>query len=100
MTSVPIRNVKVGSDFAASASKFEREIRAGRIRDLPRPLLTQQLLGPITLRLLTRTAAPDTPDFPESDTDTVCTVFTDAFIRSAAAAPMAERPCRPGPVTQ
>jgi len=92
--------VKVGSDFAASASKFEREIRAGRIRDLPRPLLTQQLLGPITLHLLTRPAAPDNPDYPKSDIDTVCTVFADAFIRSAAAAPMAERPCRPGPVTQ
>ena len=69
---------------------LEREIRAGRIRDLPRPLLAQQLLGPITLHLLTRPAAPDTPDYPKSDIDTVCTVFANAFIRSAAVSPAAD----------
>lgn len=62
---------------------LDKEIRAGRIIDLPRPLLAQQLLGPITLHLLTRPAAPDTAAYVKSDINTVCTVFTDAFIRSA-----------------
>ncbi|MCB0934267.1 MAG: TetR/AcrR family transcriptional regulator [Mycobacterium sp.] len=61
---------------------LDREIQAGRILDLPRPLLAQQLLGPITLHVLTRPAAPDVPAYPRTDIDTVCDIFTDAFIKS------------------
>ena len=63
---------------------LDQEVQAGRLRDLPRPLLAQQLLGPITLHVLTRPAAPDTPAFPKIAIDTVCEVFTDAFINSVA----------------
>lgn len=70
------------------ADWLDGEVKAGRLRDLPRPLLAQQLLGPITLHVLTRPAAPDTPAYPKTDIDTVCDVFADAFINSVAIQPL------------
>jgi AcrR family transcriptional regulator len=63
---------------------FDAEIRAGHIRDLPRPLLAQQLLGPIMIHLLTRPALPNVPGWSVPDIDTVCDVFADAFVRAVA----------------
>ena len=63
---------------------FDAEIRAGYIRDLPRPLLAQQLLGPIMFHLLTRPALPNVPGWSLPDIDTVCDVFADAFVRAVA----------------
>jgi AcrR family transcriptional regulator len=63
---------------------FDTEIRAGRIRDLPMPLLAQQLLGPIMIHLLTRPILPSVLAGPLPDIDTVCEVFADAFVRAAA----------------
>lgn len=63
---------------------FDAEIRGGRIRDLPMPLLAQQLLGPIMIHLLTRPILPSVLARPLPDIDTVCEVFADAFVRAAA----------------
>lgn len=61
---------------------LDQEVQAGRILDLPRLLLVQQLLGPIILHVLARPAAPEMPAYPKTDIDTVCDVFADAFINS------------------
>ena len=63
---------------------FEAEIRAGRIRELPMPLLAQQLLGPIMIHVLTRPALPNVPAWSPPDIDTVCEVFAEAFVRAVA----------------
>ncbi|OBJ35389.1 TetR/AcrR family transcriptional regulator [Mycobacterium colombiense] len=63
---------------------FDTEIRAGRIRELPMPLLAQQLLGPIMIHLLTRPALPKVVAWPLPDIDTACDVFADAFVRAVA----------------
>ncbi|BAX91185.1 TetR family transcriptional regulator [Mycobacterium shigaense] len=64
---------------------FEAEIRAGHIRDMPLPLLAQQLLGPIMLHVLSRPALPDIPAFSLPDIDTVCDIFAEGFVRAVAA---------------
>lgn len=64
---------------------FDAEIRAGHIRDLPRPLLAQQLLGPIMIHLLTRPALPHVAGWPLPDVDAVCELFADTFVRAVAA---------------
>ena len=61
---------------------FDAEINAGRIRDLPLPLLAQQLLGPIMIHFLTRPVLPSVLASPLPDIDTVCDVFADAFVRA------------------
>ncbi|MBV8787709.1 MAG: TetR/AcrR family transcriptional regulator [Mycobacterium sp.] len=63
---------------------FDAEIDAGRIRDLPRPLLAQQLLGPVMVHLLTRPALPNLLAQSLPDIDTTCDVFADAFVRAVA----------------
>jgi AcrR family transcriptional regulator len=64
---------------------FEAEIRARRIRELPMPLLAQQLLGPIMIHVLARPILPNVVAWPLPDIDTVCEVFADAFVRAVAA---------------
>jgi hypothetical protein len=59
------------------------EIQAGRIRDLPLPLLAEQLLAPLVVHMLLRPAATNLPGMNLPDIDTVCDVFTDAFLRAA-----------------
>jgi AcrR family transcriptional regulator len=63
---------------------FDVEIRAGRIRDLPRLALAQQLLGPMMLHALTRPAAANIGVLALPDVDTVCELFADGFVRAVA----------------
>jgi AcrR family transcriptional regulator len=63
---------------------FDAEISAGRIRDLPMPLLAQQLLGPIMIHLLTRPVLPNVLAAPLPDIDTACEIFADGFVRAVA----------------
>lgn len=58
------------------------EVRAGRIRDLPPPLLAHQLMAPIMICLLTRPAAETAGIVEFPDIDTICEVFTDNFVRA------------------
>ncbi|BDE16734.1 TetR family transcriptional regulator [Mycobacterium kiyosense] len=63
---------------------FEAEIRAGRIRDQPVIVLTQNLLGPILIHMLMRPAFPDVPGLALPDVDDVCDAFAANFIRAVA----------------
>jgi AcrR family transcriptional regulator len=75
------------------------EVRAGRIRGLPVPLLIQQMIGPLAVHLLFRPAMErgaglDLPSVAET-----CEVFADAFLRAVAVSgsdavrPSEEAPC-------
>lgn len=87
--------------FAILGRWFDAEIRAGRMREQPTPLLVQQLLGPIMFHLFTRPATENAsiPVFP--DVDTVCGVFAENFLRAVTtgtqqtAAPSRERDRNP-----
>jgi AcrR family transcriptional regulator len=60
------------------------EVRAGRIRALPVPLLIQQLIGPLALHLLLRPAMERGPALELSSVEETCAVFADAFLRAVA----------------
>lgn len=63
---------------------FGAEISAGRIRDLPLPLVAQQLLGPIMIHMLTRPLLPNVLRWSMPEVDTVCDVFAENFVRAVA----------------
>ena len=63
------------------------EIEAGRIRDLPVPLLIQELVAPMVIHMLLRPNTAHLPGIDLPDIDTVCDVFSDGFIRAAGNAP-------------
>ncbi len=58
------------------------EVRAGRIRDLPLPLLAQQLVAPMLIHLFTRPAAENSGLIELPEIDTVCALFADNFVRA------------------
>jgi AcrR family transcriptional regulator len=60
------------------------EIAAGRIRDLPLPLLIQQLLAPIGIHTMARPAVVNIPEVDLPELDEACVVFADAFLRAVA----------------
>ena len=62
------------------------EIEAGRIRDLPLPLLIEELLAPIVVHMLLRPNTAALPGIDMPDLETVCDVFADAFLRAAGTA--------------
>lgn len=61
------------------------EVAAGRIRDLPVPVLIQQLLGPVAVHFMLRRSLEKMPSVEFPDTETVCAVFADNFLRAVAA---------------
>jgi AcrR family transcriptional regulator len=56
---------------------LEYHVNAGRIRDIPTPLLLQQLLGPMLAHILMRPALAT-----EVNLDQACAEFTAAFLRA------------------
>ena len=60
------------------------EIRGGNIRDLPLPLLIDQMLGPMLIHMLLRLAKLETSVVEVPDIDTACDVFADLFVRVVA----------------
>jgi AcrR family transcriptional regulator len=60
------------------------EIEAGRIRDLPLPLLIQQMLAPIAIHTMVRPAAATIPEVDMPPLEEACTVFADSFLRAVA----------------
>lgn len=70
--------------FGVLGHWLDAQIRDGHVRDLPAPLLAQQLLAPMVFHLFTRPVAQKAalPSLP--DIDTVCDVFADAFVRAVA----------------
>lgn len=80
--------------LASLGAWLAAEIQAGRIREMPLPLLIQQLIAPIAVHMLIRPAAPELPGLQLPDLDTVCDTFTDTFVRAVTpdtAAPKASR---------
>lgn len=61
------------------------EVQAGRVRDLPPPLLFQQLMAPMMIHLFTRPAAQTSGLLALPDVDAVCDVFADNFVRAVSA---------------
>jgi AcrR family transcriptional regulator len=63
---------------------LQTQVKHGRIRDLPTPLLIQQLMGPMVMHMLGRPAltALDMVELP--DLDTTCTELTTNFVRAVA----------------
>ncbi|WP_100482321.1 TetR/AcrR family transcriptional regulator [Mycobacteroides abscessus] len=56
------------------------EIAAGRIRDLPVTVLTQQLLAPVVMHTALRPAAEGVLGLELPDIQEVCKIFADAFL--------------------
>jgi hypothetical protein len=63
------------------------EITAGRVRDVPLPLLIQQLIAPIAMHMLVRPAVSALPGVEMPDLDIVCDTFADTFVRAVATQP-------------
>lgn len=63
------------------------EIAAGRLRDLPIPVLMQQLLAPMAVHMLLRPTVANIPNYDLPDIDSVCALFTDMFLKAASTAP-------------
>ncbi|MBS4730254.1 TetR family transcriptional regulator [Mycobacterium sp. SM1] len=61
------------------------QVQKGRIRDLPIPLLIQQLMGPMVIHMLARPALATVDVVELPDMDTVCTAFAANFVRAVAA---------------
>ena len=78
---------KVPQVVAVIGQWLTAEIHAGRIRDLPVPLLIQELVAPMVIHMLLRPNTVQLPGIDLPDIDTVCEVFTDGFILAAGNAP-------------
>jgi AcrR family transcriptional regulator len=60
------------------------QVQRGRIRDLPIPLLMQQLMGPMVMHMLTRPALDTLAMVELPDLDTTCTVLAANFVRAVS----------------
>lgn len=69
---------------------LEGHVRAGRIRDIPVPLLLQQLIGPLLAHILVRSVIPRGAE-DAAELEQACAVFTTAFLR-AVAVPASRQP--------
>jgi AcrR family transcriptional regulator len=65
---------------AAMGTYFEAQVKAGRIRDIPVPLLMQQLVGPLLAHVLMRPVIAREVDLPRA-----CSEFTSTFLRAVGA---------------
>ena len=66
------------------ASWLNCEVTGGRIRDISRPLLLQQLLSPIAVHCMMRRDLAAVPRATVPDIDECCDTFADAFVRAVA----------------
>ena len=60
------------------------EVAAGRIRDLPRPMLIQQLISPVLVHAVMRPGLLNFPHVTLPDLHSSCQTFADAFARGVA----------------
>jgi AcrR family transcriptional regulator len=67
---------------ASLGGYLETQVRAGRILDIPIPLLMQQLMGPLLAHMLMRPAVGQ-----EVDLEQACTAFSAAFLRAVVTHP-------------
>ena len=61
---------------------LKTEIEAGRIADLPIPILMQQLLAPMVIHMLLRPGEENIPNIALPDLDTARNMFTDNFLKA------------------
>jgi hypothetical protein len=61
------------------------QVQRGRIRDLPIPLLIQQLMGPMVMHMQSRPALVTLAVVELPDLDTMCTVLAANFVRAVSA---------------
>lgn len=60
------------------------QVQRGRVRDLPTPLLVQQLMGLMLMHMLVRPALSTVGVIDLPDIDTVCTELATNFVRAVA----------------
>jgi AcrR family transcriptional regulator len=60
---------------------LQAQVRAGRIRDIPVPLLLQQLIGPLLAHMLIQPLMTNGPE-NATDMERACSEFTVAFLRA------------------
>jgi AcrR family transcriptional regulator len=63
---------------------LDGEVAAGRVRDLPRPVLIQQLMSPISVYSAMRPGLSSFPHVELPDVAESCDLFADAFVRAVA----------------
>jgi hypothetical protein len=78
---------KVPQLFGVIGQWLGGEVRAGRIRDLPVPLMMNQLLAPMMMNMLLRPAMSGLPFVDMPDVEQTCDIFAEAFVRAVAADP-------------
>ncbi|WP_446724965.1 TetR/AcrR family transcriptional regulator [Nocardiopsis sp. N85] len=87
----PTRDMLVTRFFprvlAALGGWLSREVAAGRLRDLPLPLLVQQLIAPVFVHFALRPALTGVPGIDFPDVEETCAVLRDAFLRAVATDP-------------
>jgi AcrR family transcriptional regulator len=70
--------------FAGATTVLGSHVRAGRIRDLPFPLLMQLLIGPLATHMLLRPSLGTVMGEQLPPIEDACDVFADAFLRAVA----------------
>jgi AcrR family transcriptional regulator len=73
--------------LAALGGWLSSEVQKGGLRELPLPLLIQQLMAPLLLHMLVRPGLLRVPIIEIPDLDTVCDTFTDTFLCAVGVAP-------------
>jgi AcrR family transcriptional regulator len=63
---------------------LDAEVAAGRIRDLPRPVLIQQLMSPISVHTIMRPGLANFPHVDLPDLEDSCDAFADVFVQGVA----------------
>jgi AcrR family transcriptional regulator len=63
---------------------LDDEVVAGRVRDLPRQVLIQQLISPISVHCIMRPGLVSFPQVTSPDLAETCDAFADAFVRAVA----------------
>ncbi|HZC11333.1 MAG TPA: TetR/AcrR family transcriptional regulator [Mycobacterium sp.] len=77
--------------LASLGAWLTEQIETGQVREIPLPLLIQQLIAPLAIHMLTRPNLPQIPGIELPDLDTVCDTFTETFLRAVATRPRASK---------
>jgi AcrR family transcriptional regulator len=77
--------------FAVIGRWLGGEVQAGRIRDIPVPLMMNQLLAPMVMNMLLRPAMSSLPFVDMPDVEQTCDIFAAAFVRAVATDPPPDR---------
>lgn len=70
--------------IAVLGTWLDREVAGGRIRDLPRSLLIQQLISPVSVHAIMRPGLANFPQVALPELEAACDFFADAFVRAVA----------------